>query len=449
MAAIILFFMPSPEGFNPFAFQGAALALFCIGLYATGALPEAFTAMTFFALAMLLEIAPANIVFSGFESPAFWLVLGGFVVGIAVNKTGLGVRIADSAISKFGTQYHFLVAGLIITGIALSFVMPSTMGREILLIPIVVLLTERLGYDVGSPEKTGLIMAAAIGTWLPAAAILPANVPNMIITGMAESLYGEVFQYGEYLLLHFPVTGFLRAIIIFGVIIILFPKSRSERVQATNDEKSDQRKDRSGQNLLSVILILTLALWATDFIHHISPAWIALGAAVICLIPALKLVSMKEFSSMNVSMLIYLAAIFSLGPLIDYSGAGQLLGHLVLKVLPLQTGADFNNFLSLVGLGAATGVASTAPGVGAVLGPLSQDLAIASGLPLRTILMSYVVGYSMVLMPYQVPPLIIAMQLGGVSLRDGTKITLTIVAISFVVLMPINYLWWNWLGMFN
>ena len=275
------------------------------------------------------------------------------------------------------------------------------------------------------------------------------TVPNMVVAGMAESLYGITFEYGEYLLLHFPVTGFMRAIVIFFVILYFYGGTAKKTAAQTEPTEPASQPGQSGQNLLSCILVITLGLWATDFIHHISPAWIALGAATVCMLPWLNLVPMKEFNNINLGMLMYIAAILSLGPVIAHTGAGEVLGHFVLGILPLQAGADFNNFMSLVGLGAVTGVASTAPGVGAVLGPLSQDLATVSGFPLKTVLMTQVVGFSLVLLPYQVPPLIIAMQLGGVSIREGTKITLSIAVLTFFILTPLNYLWWQWLGMFG
>jgi di/tricarboxylate transporter len=50
--------------------------------------------LLFFLLATLLSIAPPSVVFSGFQSSAFWLVFGGLVIGVALDSTGLGARIA-------------------------------------------------------------------------------------------------------------------------------------------------------------------------------------------------------------------------------------------------------------------------------------------------------------------------------------------------------------------
>ena len=65
-------------------------------LWATSLLPEFMTALLFFAAAMIAKIAPPEVIFGGFASSAFWLVFSGFVLGIAIRKTGLADRAARS-----------------------------------------------------------------------------------------------------------------------------------------------------------------------------------------------------------------------------------------------------------------------------------------------------------------------------------------------------------------
>ena len=200
LSALVLVLMPTPDGVSPTVMNGAALGLFAVGLYATVAIPEYLTALAFFTIAMIFGVAPPSVVFSGFHSTAFWLVFGGLIIGAAVQKTGLGAKLATAITTRLTGGYPMLVFGLALVGIALAFVMPSTMGRVVLLIPIVVALCDHIGYEPGSRERTGLILVMACGTWMPSSAILPSNVPNMVLIGVAENLFGITFNYGEYML---------------------------------------------------------------------------------------------------------------------------------------------------------------------------------------------------------------------------------------------------------
>ncbi len=133
-----------------------ALTLFAVGFYCTGVVPGYVTALLFFLLAMLLSVAPAEVVFSGFRSPAFWLVFGGLIIGLAVKRTGLGNRAARTLAVVLHGSYLRVIAGLVMMTVAVSFVMPSSLGRMVLLIPIVLALADELGYAPGRRGRTGM-----------------------------------------------------------------------------------------------------------------------------------------------------------------------------------------------------------------------------------------------------------------------------------------------------
>jgi di/tricarboxylate transporter len=441
--AVALLIAPAPEGWEPKVLRGAALVLFAMGFFATGVLPEFVTGLAFFAAASLIAVAPAEVIFAGWSSTALWLTFGGLIVGIAVNRTGLGARLAARLTGLFGETYKAQVAAMVLVGMALSFLMPSTMGRVILLVPLALAMADRLGFADGRNGRYGLVMAVACGTWMPAVAILPANVPNMVLAGTAETLYGLHFTYGAYLLLHFPVIGLLKAVAIYFMVLWMFPDA-ADRAPDASQTLTPMSRD---EKVLSWVLAATLALWALDFWHGISPAWIALSAGVICLLPGINLVSQQDFlTRFNTASVIYIAAVLSVAAIIVDSGVGRELASRILPLLPLAPGNTATNFATLVGVGAATGVLATAPSVPAVLPPFAQDLAAATGLPLISVLMTFVLGYSTMFLPYQVPPLVVALQLGGVSLRKAGAFTLVLAGLTIVFLLPLAFVWWRLLG---
>ncbi|HEJ6972886.1 TPA: anion permease, partial [Serratia marcescens] len=185
----------------------ALVTLVVIALWASARLPEYLVALLFFAAVMVLQLAPAAVTFSGFASSAFWLVLSGFVLGTAIRSTGLADRLANRLLPHLAGSWPRLVGGVVAISYALAFVMPSNMGRITLLMPIVMALADRAGLAEGSRGRIGLALAVGFGTFQLSASILPANVPNLVMSGAAESAYGSHFAYLSYLLLHAPVLG--------------------------------------------------------------------------------------------------------------------------------------------------------------------------------------------------------------------------------------------------
>ena len=444
LAALLLALLP-PDGFPPGAAPAAGLCLAAIGLYATGALPEYVTALLFFLVAMLAKIAPAEVVFSGFHSTAFWLVFGGLVIGVGVRRTGLAERFARAVAGRLGGGYPMAIGGAVAIGVGLAFLMPSTLSRVLLLLPVLLAMADGMGFAPGSNGRAGIVLAASFATMIPGFAILPATVPAMVLIGASETLYGVVPTYGDYLLLHFPVLGFLKAVVIAALVVWLFPdRPTAPPAGAAREPMSRDAKVMTG------LLAAALILWVTDFIHHVSPAWVALGVALVLISPATGIVPMKEFNERIAhNSLFYVAGVLGLGAVIDHAGLGEWLASAALSVLDLQPGAHAQAFALVAGLGAFIATLATQPSTPAVMTPLSDTLAQAMGLPISAILMMHVVGFSTVFLPYQAPPLVVAMQLGEVPMSRGNKLCLALFAVTIVLLLPLDYLWWELLGRFS
>jgi di/tricarboxylate transporter len=429
---------PGPESIT------AGVVVLAIALWATGAIPGHLTAILFFTVAMLFSIAPANIVFSGFFSGAFWLVFSGLIIGLGINSTGLGKRIAEKVALHLSGSYSKLISGLVFIGVIFSFLMPSAMGRVVLLTPIALTIANHFEFKKNSNGFTAIVLAVILGSFIPAFSILPANVPNMILVGMTETLYQYSPLYGEYLLLHFPILGFIKAIIIIVIILWLFP----DKI-VLNKDKIPEKPERLSKNemVLSIVLFILIILWLTDFLHNISPAWIALAGAVFLLFPKIRIVNEKQFAEkVNYNSLLYVAGILGLGGVINYSGLGSASAKYLISYLPLNADTPFINYISVSLLSMLTGIATTLPGVPAVLTPLSSDLSQATDLSLKSIFMTQVIGFSSPIFPYQAPPLLIGLQLAQVKLTDALKVCLIMAVISILLLLPLNYLWWQWLG---
>ena len=417
-------------------------AAIAILLWATSALPEYLTALLFFAALMVFRSAPADVVFSGFQSEAFWLVLGGFVLGSAIRKVGLADRIAHLLAGSLSGSWFRMVSGIVVLTYALAFVMPSNMSRIALLMPIVLAFADRVGLREGSPGRYALSLAVGFGTYELSASILPSNVPNLIMTGAAEHAYGVQFNYLPYLLLQAPVIGILKGILLILCLWRMFP-AQPERI----DSATERPPWSAAEIRLSVILLVTLLLWVTDAWHGIRPAWVGLVAACLCILPRIGFLSGDEFAdSVNIRTCVYLGGILGLAAVVAWSGLGNTIGNLLIPLLPLDSAHPAAAFASMLGLASVLNFVVTANGLPAVFTPLAQSLADHAGLKLPTVLMLQVFAYATPLLPYQAAPLVVAAGFARVPTRVMLVTCLIIGLVSFVLLAPLYYLWFQLLG---
>jgi len=441
VGAAVIFLLPPPQGMTVTTMHAAALLVFTVGLWASGALPEHITGFLFFLLAMVLAVAPAQVVFSGFASATLWLVLGGLILAEAVHRTGLAQRIAGALFDRYTQSYRQLIAAIVIVSIALAFLMPATVGRVLLLIPILVAVAQRAGFERGSVGYNGICLAAIMTTYQCGTAILPANAPNLVLAGTAETLYGVQLIYAEYLWVQFPVMGILKGLTIVVFVCWLF---RAEVRQVPVPRETPPLTPE--QKRMAVILIAALALWATDFLHGIKAGWIALAAGTACFMPRIGVLPFSGFNSVNFGPYFYVGATLGLGLTVQQSGLSDALGKALEGVLPLAAGADFGNFVTLSLLATFAGLFTTNPSQPAVLAPLAEHFAQVTGWPLKATLMTMAVGFSTMILPHQVPPVVVGMQVAGISYATMLRLSLPMLIFSIAVLLPLDYLWWRIIG---
>jgi hypothetical protein len=233
-----------------------------------------------------------------------------------------------------------------------------------------------------------------------------------------------------------------------ALVVFLFPAKIDNNQPERVIEK--EAYNLSMQKKVALLLAITLLFWVTDSLHGINPAWVGLTTAILLLLPKWGVLEPKSFnSSVDFATVIFVAAALGLGALVNHSGLGTALGQLFSEWLPLQQGASLLNFMSLSLIATLTGLVATVPGVPTVLSPMAADFANATGFSTPAVLMTQVIGFSTVIFPYQVAPLILAMQLSQEPLTKLLNITLPLAAITIVALIPLDYLWWLWLGWIN
>jgi len=199
-----------------------------------------------------------------------------------------------------------------------------------------------------------------------------------------------------------------------------------------------------------LILLSALALWATDFLHHINPGWVALGAGIACLLPRVGVLDTnRRGEGLKLDIVIYVAAVIGLGAVVVESGLNQVGAQLVFQTLDLKPGQDAFNFIQLSLLATGVGLVVTNVAQSALLAPLAEGFSQAVGWPLKSVLMTMAVGFSTMILPYQVPPMMVGMHVAGLRLRTVLRLCLPLAALSLVVLLPLDYLWWRMIGYFG
>ncbi|TVQ32939.1 MAG: hypothetical protein EA356_12915 [Geminicoccaceae bacterium] len=429
--------------------MAAGLLVFTIGFWALALLPEALTGLIFFVAAIVSGMAPPATVFAGFTTGAFWLVFAGLLLGAAVGETGLSRWLLERMLpvrrlAEGEVAYGTLIAAVVTFSGGLGLLLPATSGRVVLLVPLILALADRLNYAADSRGRTGMVVAGVVATFVIPITILPANLPNLVLAGSLEALYGVKLTYGAYLALHFPVIGLTKAIALTLIVTRLFgerPGGRAELAAVAAPPLSP------GGRRLGLLLVVTLALWATDVVHGIGAAWVGLTAAILCLLPRSGILAFKSLSSGPfMPLLLYVGAVLGLAAVMTESGLGAALGAWLIERLPLAEAGPFAILTGLAALGAGSGLLATLPAAPAIAAPLFPEIARLTGWSIEAIGMAQVLGYATPLFPYQVPPFIVAMAMTGIGAAAFTRTLWWLALTTTPVMLGLAYPWWSLLG---
>jgi solute carrier family 13 (sodium-dependent dicarboxylate transporter), member 2/3/5 len=188
-AAMLL--LPAPEGMPTAAWHATAVVVLMATWWMTQALPLTATALVPFLAFPLLGIMDASDTAAAYYSPILFLVLGGAIIALAIERTGLHRRLALAIVSRGGsTPAAMLLAFMAATAI-LSLIVSNT-ATTLIMIPIAVAVLRAATIEPGHTDgfagalAMGIAFAASIG----GLGTLVGSPTNAIAAGIIERSTG-------------------------------------------------------------------------------------------------------------------------------------------------------------------------------------------------------------------------------------------------------------------
>ncbi len=171
-----------PDGLTPAAIRLVGVT-FVVGVWwITEALPLGATALVPFASFPLLNIVPAKALAPAYASPLILLLLGGFLLAKAVERSGVHRRIALHVLLRVGTSPRRLVLGFAIAAAGLSMWISNT-ATTLIMMPVALALAERaerLGDRSARRFAVAVLLGTAYGASVGGMATPVGTPPNLV-----------------------------------------------------------------------------------------------------------------------------------------------------------------------------------------------------------------------------------------------------------------------------
>ncbi|WP_110632845.1 SLC13 family permease [Salinicola salarius] len=206
--------MPAPAGMEPAAWHCVGLALLLATWWATEAIPIPATSLLPIPLAPALGIADLKGTAASYANPTIFLFLGGFLLGIAMQRWNLHRRIALRILNVVGQKPKQQIAGFMLaTGFISMWV--SNTATAIMMLPIGMSVVSLFANaDSGEVKRyaTALLLAIAYSASIGGIATLIGTPPNAILAGYLSSEQNIELGFAQWMVVGLPVSIAMMAV---------------------------------------------------------------------------------------------------------------------------------------------------------------------------------------------------------------------------------------------
>jgi anion transporter len=469
-ALVVVILLPSAPGLPVAGQYMLGILAFSVILWMTEAVDYAVSAVLITALmAFLLGMAPdlakpgqvigtsaaLTMAFGGFANTALALVAAALFLAAAMQITGLDRRIALVVLSRMGARTNRVVVGAIVTGIVMSFFVPSTTARVACLVPI----TMGMIHAFGAGQKSRFAALLMITTVQTASiwnvGIKTAAAQNLVMVGFAEKMLGSTVTWLEWLIVAAP-WALLMSVALYFVMTRMLPPETEEIAGGQKAIAAELKKlgpTSAAEIKLMVISVVLLGLWATEkVVHPFDSSTTTVAAIALMFLPGIGIMDWKTAQAKIPWGTILLFGVgISLGTaLLQTKGAGWLAG-VVVSALHLETAAALlvlavlAAFLIVIHLGFASATALASAIIPIVISILQQMKTPGINVLGMTLLLQFVVSFGFIL-PVNAPQNMVAYGTDTFTSRDFIRTGLVMTVFGFALLLILSVTYWRWLG---
>ena len=462
--------LPTPEALPVAGHRMLALLAFAVIIWMTEALDYAVSAVVIAALmAFLLGTAPnpANpatlmgtsaglgVAFSGFANTALALVASALFLAAAMTATGLDKRIALVILSRVGTDVRHVVAGSILVGIVIAFLVPSTTARVSCLVPITLGIIAAFGVNRKGAFAGMLMITTTQTASIWNVGIKTAAAQNMVAVGFIEKAFNTTITWLEWLIAAGPFA-ILMSLALYGVMTRMMPPEVATVPggrEAIRKALADLGPMKTSEKKLLVISLTLLGFWATEgVLHRFDTSTTTIAAVALMFLPGIGIMTWKEAQPKIPWGTVVLFGIgISLGTALLQTKGAVWLADLAVAEFGLKQASAFfilmvmSLFLIFIHLGFASATALASAMIPIVIAVLQGVATPGINKIGMTMLLQFVVSFGFILV-VNAPQNMVAYGTETFEARDFVRTGLVLTIIAFALVMLLGATYWRWLG---
>jgi sodium-dependent dicarboxylate transporter 2/3/5 len=423
MVALII-----PWGLDQSQTRLLGIIALCLVFFIVEPVPLPVTMLLASALCVLLGVANVGEVLSPYADPIIFLFLGAFALGVAIQKSGLDVRIAYTVMKGNRNQRVMLALPLVVCAF-LSMWMSNTASAA-----IVIPLGLTLFKSANAKLRKALVLGIAYSASLGGIATPIGTPPNLVGQAYLVKMGYQKITFGEWMLLFLPLSLVLCLGLCF--VAYLWAGRQHEKLPHVSTDHALSALSTQEKSVILVFAVMLLG-WllpglvapandATSLAEHLPESVVSIiGMVLLFVMPASiapykPVMSWKDAGDIDFGTLILFGGGLSLGSLVMKTGLGQEAGRQLINATGI-TGQSGLVLVSIVSAGILTTLMSNTAAANIVV-PVVFSVAVDMALdPTPSVVAASISASMAFMLPVSTPPNAIAYATGLLSVTDMLK----------------------------
>lgn len=459
---LLLFFSivlnPTPESLSIEGWHVAAVALLMAAWWGTEAVPLPVTALIPLAALPLLQVSSLKETAISYANPHIFLFLGGFILALAIQRSGLHKRLALSVVSKVNASAGSIVGTFMCISFFISMWVMNT-STTLMLLPICLAICVNIKEALpGLSNKQiknfeiALFLGIAYASSIGGMSSLIGTAPNIVFAGFMQENFNIDISFLDWMKIALPI-GLMMLVASFIILTkIIYPSTFEINAATKNKIKKSLEelgKISRDEKKVFIIFLIAASLWIGrpylkyhEMLLGLTDAGIAILAAIILFIlpsdnKKSNLLEWDETKKLPWGLLLLFGGGLSLASSISSSGLGQWLGtsfSLLVELKPWLIILLITTFIVfLTELTSNTATTST-------FLPIATSIAVAISVAPISIAIPLVMASSLAFMlPVATPPNAIVYGSGKITIANMIKAGFILNLIGILIISLVSH----------
>lgn len=290
---LLFLFMDRPASLTAEAWDVVAIVCLMAVWWATEALPVPATSMLPLVLLPMMGVSTAREASHPYTDPVIFLLLGGFIAAMGMQRWGLHKRIALNILARAGGHPAGLIAGFMVASALLSMWISNT-ATTLMMVPIALSVAETvLGEKAfGHRFTIALLIGCAWSASIGGLGTIIGTPPNAFVVAFMEQESGVSISFLEWMLFGVPIVAVMVPAAWLVLTKIAFPFSADEARggdEVVAKELSELPKISAAEKRVSIVFASMALAWVSVLAIRKIPGFEGFSNMVVAVAGALAM----------------------------------------------------------------------------------------------------------------------------------------------------------------